>query len=160
MAATGLQQQPWLDDNGDAVANSLDGLLARSRGLKVAGGRAQVIDWVRVGSVVSGHAPIQAQVRDDGGASSVSVWVEVYPPDFVEPPPSVDGNTPNLNLPKATLTPMGTDVYSVTYAGFTRLGQYRLVTYAQDADGQQALPQSVHVCAGCVYLPLILREIP
>jgi len=155
--ATGLSQQPWLDDNGDAVADGRDGALARSRGLgSPFAGSPPAIDWVRMGPVSGGQATVVAQVRDDFGVAGV--WAVVYPPDFVEPEPTQDGTTPALNVPTTTLTLAGRDLYSTAYRGFTQTGQYRLVVYAEDADGNQAMPQSVGVCAGCVYLPLVVRS--
>jgi hypothetical protein len=154
--ATGLSQQPWLDDNGDAVADGRDGALARSRGLGAPfAGSPPAIDWVRVGTVSDGQATIRAQVRDDFGVAGV--WAEVYPPDFVEPEPTQDGTTPVLDVPTAALTLAATDLYSGAYDGFTRTGQYRLVAYARDGDGNLALPRSVGRCVGCVYLPLVLQ---
>jgi hypothetical protein len=85
------------------------------------------------------------------------VWAVVYPPAFVEPEPTQDGTTPALNVPTATLALAGPDLYSVAYSGFTQTGRYRLVVYAQDGDGNQALPQGLQVCVGCVYLPLVIR---
>jgi len=157
VGTTGLSQQPWLDDNGDAAADGRDGALARSRGLGGAfAGSPPAIDWVRVGVMSDGQAAVQAQVRDDYGVSGV--WAVVYPPGFVEPEPTQDGTTPVLNVPTATLTLAGVDLYGTVYQGFTQTGQYRLVMYAQDGDGNQALPQGVQICVGCVYLPLVVRN--
>lgn len=154
--ATGLSQHPWLDDNGDAVADGRDGALARGRGLGGAfAGSPPVIDWVTV-EAASGQATLQAQVRDDFGVSLV--WAEVYAPDFVEPEPSQDGTTPVLNIPTTTLMLAGSNLYGATYP-LTQTGSYRLVVYALDDEGNRALPQAMRVCAGCtfVYLPLVLR---
>jgi hypothetical protein len=156
---TGLSQVPWLDDNGDAVADAQDGALAQTRGLGGAfAGTPPVIDWVQVGEVQEGQAAIQAQVRDD--FSVTQVRLEVYPPDFVEPAPAPDETTPVITVPTATLTLASGDVFSTTYAGFTQTGQYRLVVYAQDDERNQALPQATQVGVGCVYvyLPLVLRQ--
>jgi hypothetical protein len=156
---TGLFQNPWLDDNGDAVADAQDGALAQTRGLGGAfAGTPPVIDWVRVGEVQDGQAEIQAQVRDDFNVTQVRM--DVYPPDFVEPPPSPDGTTPEITVPTATLTLASSDTFSAAYGDFTQTGYYRLVVYAQDDEHNQALPQTRQVCMGCVYtyLPLVLRE--
>ena len=157
--ATGLSQVPWLDDNGDAVADGRDGTLARGRGLGGAfAGSPPVIDWVQVGQITGGQAAIQAQVRDDFGVSSVRVVI--YPPGFVEPPPAQDGTTPVLNVPTKTLGLVSANLFGVTYTGFTQTGQYRLVVYAQDMDGNQALPVSVFANVGgscSVYLPLVIK---
>jgi hypothetical protein len=66
--ATGLSQQPWLDDNGDAVANSQDGAVARGRGVGSSfGDHAPTIDWLQVGNIAGGTGAVQAQIRDDFG---------------------------------------------------------------------------------------------
>lgn len=155
---TGLLQTPWLDDNGDAIADAQDGALAQTRGLGGAfAGTSPVIDWVTVGEIQNGQAAIQSQVRDDFNVTQVRV--DVYPPDFVEPPPSPDETTPEITVPTATLTLDSGDVFSTTYTGFTQTGQYRLVVYAQDDERNQALPQAVNICVNCthIYLPLVLR---
>jgi len=155
--ATGLSQQPWLDDNGDAVADGRDGALARSRGLSIPlAGRPPAIDWMRVGPVSGGQATIQAQVRDDFGVSGV--WVEVYAPGFEEPEPTVDGTMPVLDVPTRTLALVEGDLFGVTYDGFTQTGEYRLVVYAQDGDGNQALPQVAETWTWRVYLPLVIQS--
>jgi hypothetical protein len=156
--ATGLSQEPWLDDNGDAVADGKDGALARNRGLGLSfGSSPPIIDWITIGAVSNGAAQIQAQVRDDFAVQDAHI--EIYPPDFVEPAPTTDGTTPVLNVPTRTLTVAASDVYQVNYSDFTQDGMYRVVVYAEDDDGQQALPQSATVCLGCtqVYLPLVQR---
>jgi hypothetical protein len=153
--ATGLSQEPWLDDNGDVVADGQDGAVARGRGLGGAfAGSPPVIDWVRVGAVANGQATLQAQVRDDFGVDRA--WVVVYPPGFIEPPPTQDGTTPVLNVPTRTLTLTGSNLFSTSYNGFTQTGRYRLVVYAQDADGNQALPAMAFV-GHIVYLPLVVK---
>jgi hypothetical protein len=155
--ATGMSQSPWLDDDGDAQVDTYDGYLASGRGLGSAfAGTAPVIDWVMVGDVVSATATIEVKVRDDFGVSRV--WVMVYPPDFVEPPPGDDPTTPDLDIPTEDMTPAGGDEFDLVYSEFTQVGSYRLVVYAEDADGNQALPQSLTVLSGpAVYLPLIMR---
>jgi hypothetical protein len=156
--ATGLRQQPWLDDNGDAVANGQDGALARSRGLDASfGDHAPTIDWLLVGDIASGVGTVQAQVRDDFAVDKT--WLVVYPPNFVEPPVSADPTTPVLNVPTRTLTLAGGDLFTTSFNGFTQTGWYRLVVYAQDGEEHQALPQSIRLCVNCtyVYLPLIRK---
>lgn len=152
--ATGLSQQPWLDDNGDAVADGQDGMLARGRGLGGAfAGSPPVIDWAQVMPSPGGQSTIQALVRDDFGVRQVRV--EVYPPDFVEPPPSQDGTTPVLNVPRVTLVQSAGDLYGATYSGFTQTGSYRLVVYAVDDEGNQALPVVVRIGYEA-YLPVVM----
>lgn len=157
--ATGLSQQPWLDDNGDAVADAQDGILARGRGLGLSfGDRAPVIDWVQVGDITNDTGTLQAQIRDDFGVDRA--WVVVYPPGFIAPPPSSDPTTPVLNVPTRTLTLASTDLFTTSFNGFTQTGWYRIVAYAQDAEQHQAAPQSMRMCVGCstTFLPLVRKS--
>ena len=151
------EQTPWLDDNGDAVADGEDGQVAQGRGLgSFGGGSIPVVDWVAVGEVSEGGvATITAQVRDD--VAVVTATVEVYAPGL-EVPETGEGEMPELPVDRVGLQDDdGNDVYEGTYAGFTAEGVYRVVAYAWDNDGNLSLPQSVGMCVGCVYLPLILR---
>ncbi len=155
---TRLSQTPWLDDNGDAVADARDGALARRRGLGLPfAGSPPVFDWAQIDPVIGGRASIRAQVRDDFNVRSVRA--EIYAPNFEEPPPSSDGTTPQLNLPVVTLTPAGNDIYAADYGGFSRPGRYRVVFYADDGDGNQALPLAVSMTTNqgglVLYLPLV-----
>jgi hypothetical protein len=159
--ARGLMQTPWLDDNGDAVANEEDGDLARGRGLAgVFAGSEPVIDWLTVGEIgASGTATVAAQVRGDFKVTGVHV--EVYPPGYEEPEGG-PGETPVVGVPTTTLTLTGDDVYVATLTGLTAPGSYRVVGYAVDDEGNWALPRWI-VMEGQgeayqkVYLPLVLR---
>jgi hypothetical protein len=159
--ATGLPQQPWLDDTGDGVADGQDGRLARGRGLGlVQRSRPPIVDWVQVGQVQGGQGAITAQVRDDGTVGQVRM--EVYAPDFAPPPPTTDATTPEVQVPTTGLTRTGGDEFAGRYTAFTQSGTYRVVVYAEDGEGNQALPYVVHVEVGdrtdmAVYLPLITR---
>jgi len=151
------EQTPWLDDNGDAVADGSDGSVARGRGLAAfGGGSIPVVDWLKTGEVSeSGVASITAQVRDD--VAVLTVTVEVYPPG-IEVPDTDEGETPVLPIDRVVLTDTESHgVYEGTYAGFTEEGIYRLVAYAWDNDGNLSLPCEKTVGERKVYLPLILR---
>ncbi|MBN1580410.1 MAG: pre-peptidase C-terminal domain-containing protein [Anaerolineae bacterium] len=157
--ATGLWQEPWLDDNGNNTGNdSSDGDVARGRGLAAFfAERPPVIDTVSVPSVIPGPVgAIQAEVRDDIGVSRV--WAVLYPPSFEEPAPG--DITPELDLPEVTLTDGNSDgTYDATYSGFDERGSYQLVVYAEDGAGKQAIPQSATVRVGYeIYLPLVLNQ--
>lgn len=158
--ARDLMQEPWLDDNGDAVANDEDGSLARGRGLAgFFGGGEPVIDWFEVSDVSgSGDAVVRAQVRDDFGLSDV--YVEVYPPGY-EAPEAPAGETPVVDVPTTTLTLMADDVYEGELTGLTETGSYRVVGYAVDDEENWAVPQWTLVTVGQdeqVYLPLVIRS--
>jgi len=153
----GVTQVPWMDDNGDKVANDQDGLLASGRGLGASfAGSPPVIDWVVTGKISNQRVKITSQVRDDFGVQSA--WVVVYPPDFVEPIPGPDGTTPILNLTTIALSSTGTNQFTQTLTGFVQSGIYRLVIYAQDGDGEQAMPKMLMVKTGTsIYLPVVQR---
>jgi hypothetical protein len=161
--ATGLNQTPWLDDNGDGLPNSGDGALAYSRGLGIATvNRGPVIDSVQIINSHGSQATIQAQVRDDRGAERV--WAVIYPPGFTGPAPVQDETTPSVNVPSVNLVSAGGGRFSAVYSGFNQPGQYRLVIYAQDADGNQAFPMTTYLSPGNpvvpfpVFLPALLNK--
>jgi len=53
----------------------------------------------------------------------------------------------------------GDGTYTGTYGGFTEIGEYRVVVYARDSDGNQGLPRTTTVRTGwLIYLPLALSE--
>jgi len=152
------EQMPWLDDNGDAVADGRDGLIARGRGLASFGGGAiPVVDWLEVGEVrESGLATITAQVRDD--VAVMAVTVEVYPPGLTVPETG-EGETPVLPVERVVLQDGDHDgVYAGTHTGFTEEGVYRLVAYAWDNDGNLSLPRQTTTGERKVFLPLVMRN--
>lgn len=150
--ATGLSQEPWLDDNGDGVANNLDGTLARNRGLNSAyADSSPVIDWANVTFDQTGLGSLQAQVRDDFGIEQV--WVQVFEPDFVEPAPTEDGSIPLLNTPIVQLNNRGSQSYQQVFT-FNKIGTYRLVFYAKDTDGNFSIPYNLFILYGhSIFLP-------
>lgn len=154
--ATNLNQQPWVDDNGDGVANNQDGALARSRGLNGAfAGSAPVIDLANVTIDEKGTGKIIAQIRDDFGIDKV--WVQIFEPGFVEPPPTTDGSIPVLNTPILYLDPDTSETFQQSYS-FTKTGVYRLVVYATDFDSNSALPYTILMVNGNdVFLPMIVK---
>ena len=156
--ARGLMQTPWLDDNGDAVADGRDGALARGRGLAgVLGGSEPVIDWLAVEQVSeSGAATVRAQVRDDFNVEEV--YVEVYPPGYEEPEAG-PGETPELGVPTMTLALAGGNLYTATLTGLSTPGCYQVVGYGIDDEGNWAQPVVAATRSGrAVYLPLVVRS--
>jgi len=99
---------------------------------------------------------VRARVVDDIGVEFV--WALVYPPSFKEPP-TTDEETIQLTLDSFVLEDRdGDGEYEGSYAGFTEIGEYRIVVYAKDGDDNLALPQAVLVRTGWpVYLPLVMR---
>jgi len=161
--ATGLAQTPWLDDNGNGMANDgADGALARQRGLfSPYADRPPVIDEITATMIMTGDVDIAALVRDDTSVASVEAMV--YAPSFVEPPPG--DTTLDLGLPSVSLTDADGDLrFTGVFTGAVEAGLYRIVVYAEDSSGNQALPQQATVRAtGGVpsgeqmWLPLVVR---
>ncbi len=156
--ATGVNQTPLLDDNGDGVFNAGDGAVAQNRHIArffsavrptIAG-----VDVQRSGA----NGVLSAQVN--AGAEAVElVWAAVFPPSFEEP----TGVTLNLNVPVVRLEPVAGQAgrFRVDYPnGFLEEGDYRIVFYAQDRVGLNALPKregDAPIEDRNVYLPLIAR---
>jgi hypothetical protein len=152
--STGVNQTPWLDDNGDGVFNAGDGSVAQARVVTrfFSSIRPQItgvsLDQQGVNGILT------AQVNE--GAEEVAlVWAAVYPPSFVEP----SGVTLNLNVPTVRLEPdpdqEGRYIFAYTN-GFTEQGDYRLVFYAQDRLGIHAIPRREGELLP-IYLPSLAR---
>jgi ligand-binding sensor domain-containing protein len=155
--ATGLWQTPWLDDNGNATPNDpTDGQVAAGRGLvSFFGSRPPVVDAVTVTLTSETSGLIQAKVRDDYGVQSV--WAIVIRPSFQEPPPGQPFEWPDLDLPTLELLESG-GLYQRTYNSFGEVGLYRVLVYARDQDGNQAVPVAEQFRTGnTLYLPLIAK---
>ncbi len=156
--ATGVNQTPLLDDNGDGVFNAGDGAVAQNRHITrfFSAVRPTIVgvDVQRSGA----NGVLSAQV--DAGAEAVDlVWAAVFPPSFEEP----TGVTLNLNVPVVRLEPVAgqTGRFRVNYPnGFLEEGDYRIVFYAQDRVGLNALPKregDAPLDDRNLYLPLITR---
>jgi hypothetical protein len=157
--ATRMYQTPWIDDNGDAVADGWDGQLARRLGLANSPSEEEpVVLSTTVQFFGEATGVIAVLARDNTGVDRV--WAEIYPPSFVEPAPGRDFETPELDIPRVDLQdPDGDDVYSVIYTHFDESGLYRVVVYASDEAGYLAAPQGMGVRIGLtVYVPLVLRR--
>ncbi len=145
------QQRPWLDDNGDSVADKRDGGVAARRGLigPLAFGRPAV-DW-RTASV-SGTLAVAAT-----GASSVrQVLVEVVRPNTIQN--GSPGSVAVAQVDQVPMTPTTNDVWAGSYNGFTATGTYRLVAYAWDDNGIPSLPADMTLVVGMdhrVYMPVL-----
>jgi hypothetical protein len=137
--ATGVNQTPWLDDNGDGFYDSGDGDVAQGRIITrfFSSSRPQIANATlhREGA----NGTLSAQVI--AGAEEIDlVWAVVFPPGFVEP----DNVTLNLNVPTVRLEPVPNEPghYRFNYAnGFLEEGDYRIVYYAQDRLGIHAIPR-------------------
>lgn len=90
----------------------------------------------------------------DGAEQIELVWAAVYPPSFQEPADV----TINLNVPVVRLEPVSGQPgqFSINYTnGFQENGDYRIVFYAQDRVGVNAVPVSPG--GQQIFLPQIRR---
>ncbi|MEZ4732847.1 MAG: fibronectin type III domain-containing protein [Caldilineaceae bacterium] len=154
VAATGVEQVPWLDDNGDGLANGNDGTVAQNRVVTrfFSSIRPQITGATLERQGANGT--LTATIEEGAEAIDI-VWAAIYPPSFEEP----EGVTLNLNVPTVRLEPdpSAPGRYTFTYPnGFTEAGDYRVIFYAQDTEGIHATPRQPGA-GGSLYLPLINR---
>ncbi len=155
---TGVNQTPLLDDNGDGVFNAGDGAVAQSRAIaRFFSAARPTIEGVSV-QRNGANGVLRAQVA--AGADVVDlVWAAVFAPSFVEP----TGVTLNLNVPVVRLEPVAGQPgnFRVDYPnGFLEEGDYRIVFYAQDRSGLNAMPKregDAPIEERNLYLPLVSR---
>jgi len=144
-------QQPWLDANGNTVANEAeDRDLAQSvfvGCLTAVSGDAPILDGVFENLVlpqgVSSALLYAGGVTDDDGIARV--WAVIIPPDFVpEDPADIV-----LGLPTTELFPAGDNRYETLYDQFDMAGQYVVLIYARDRKGNTSVaePRTVTVSA-------------
>jgi hypothetical protein len=151
VALTGVSQTPWLDDNGDQRFDASDGALAANRYIASAFGALS--PEISSASVSKQAGTISAWVQP-GNEPLQLVWAAVYPPSFQEP----TFTTMELGVPLVRLErdPQREGHFSGTYGTFGEEGRYRVVIYAEDRAGNQALPKLVQIGQGSVYLPIII----
>lgn len=157
-------QNPWLDADGDGVANEFeDATLAAGRSFAYAGTLAgenwppHIFSAEPPISVANYSGILRADVRDDVKVDRV--WAVVYPPDYT-PPATVNELQPET-LSTFLLTPTGEgNIYAGRYDGFVQPGAYRIVIQAADNVGLVAAPRTVEVTigGGKVYLPMVGGE--
>lgn len=155
----GVDQTPWLDDDGNGLSNAADGSYAQDRYIATSFG--SFAPTILSASVTLDGADGSLAATVEIGAQEIkSVWAAVYAPSFQEPPPG----TPNLGVPVVLLQrdPVDDELYTASYpGGFAEQGDYRVVFYAQDQAGTYAPPVLVEPGGeNAVYLPLVLRSYP
>ncbi|MBX7233505.1 MAG: DNRLRE domain-containing protein [Caldilineales bacterium] len=155
IAATGNLQQPWMDDNGDGLSNTLDGSLAQGRYVTHFFGISPPRFVAATVRVVGGNGVLEARL-ESGSEPVELVWAAVYAPSFQEP----DNTTLDLGVPLVALSavPGQPDLYRATYnGGFIEPGAYRVVFYAQDRVESYAQPWLLISGGAQVFLPMALR---
>ncbi len=153
-------QDAWLDGDGDSVANQAsDTVVAEKRSFADKGTLGE--DWAPYifsvqppPPVINFSTVITADVRDD--KPGIQVKVVVYPPDYT--PHTTGQELQPETLVSFILSNTSGDLWSGPYGGFTQIGTYRLMIYADDKDGLAAVPVEVLVNTGSrVFLPLVAR---
>jgi hypothetical protein len=143
-----------MDDNGDGVSDSRDGVVAQNR--HVTSFFSSIRPTIRTVAVTRDGANGLLTAQIDEGAEAIGlVWATVFPPSFQEP----DGVTLNLNAPTVRLDadPATPGKFTFNYVnGFTEDGEYRVVFFAQDRLGINAVPRREGQ-AETLFLPLVTR---
>jgi len=161
--ATGLSQEPWLDDNGDGIYDeAIDGQEAQRRGFAYAGTLVDeewppfIVQATGPTTIQQGQGVIRANVLDD--VSVRRVWAAIYPPSYQPPSPPRE-DLVSETLPTIVLLDQGNGWYGAAYTGFNEIGVYRVVIYAEDNTLLGAQPVSIEVQTGWkVFLPVVLKD--
>jgi alpha-tubulin suppressor-like RCC1 family protein len=154
-------QQPWLDGDGNGhPEESSDGLIAAQRGFAFAGTLPNeqwppyIAQVQPPGNITNGRGQVRADVRDD--LKVTDVWAIIYPPSYVAP--TTGEALVQETLDTIKLLDQGNGWYGAAYPGFTEMGVYRIVVFAEDGQRMQAQPVAITVETGRqLFLPLITR---
>lgn len=149
----GVNQTPWLDDDGDGVYTLADGAAARQRFIaRYFTSPAPTIQSAAV--TRQGRAALLEASIAEGREAIQAVWAALYPPGFQEP----TGVAMDLHVPLVLLEPAPGKAGQYRYSnasGFPLGGTYRVVFYAQDRTGLHSMPATAY--AGQVFAPLVRR---
>ncbi len=137
-------QNPILDSNGNGIGNETADFAV----LDLIGG-----GFIGNGTIISGSRPIITSVfppttlangnetvltafgvTDSDGVARV--WATLIPPGYV--PGSADN--PVSELPTVNLDSQSGDDFSASFAGFSEIGTYQVVIYAEDGFGNVSVP--------------------
>jgi hypothetical protein len=143
-----LRQEAQLDDNGDGVANKLDGSIAASKYIGPA--FLTGADGPAIGSVIPditliGTNTLLLWAQDVVAVAGISnVWCVITPPDY-------DGQG---NLPQTNLTwNAGTSRYEALFTNFTQPGTYVCTFFAVDVNGVISAPRQMQVMTADAFEP-------
>ncbi|MEM7129656.1 MAG: right-handed parallel beta-helix repeat-containing protein [Chloroflexota bacterium] len=157
-------QDPWIDANGNGIPNEPDDGGEATSDHNPNTGNQPADTWapyiVRAEgplTIENGRGTLRAEVRDN--KSVAKVWAAVYGPSY-RSPESVEELVPE-DVPTATFSSQGSDIFSVDYSGFNEKGTYQIALYAEDNDGLKARLMVLEVQngerEGKIYMPLIRR---
>jgi hypothetical protein len=146
LASGDVKQTAQMDDNGDGLANKLDGAVAGTRYIGAAfrtGADVPVIGSVMSNSVVVVGNSLVLWARDVTDVDGISnVWCIITPPDYK----GVD-DLPKIDLAWNT----NTSRYEVLATNFTRPGKWVCTFFAQDNTGLWSSPMQSEVTVTDAY---------
>ncbi len=99
---------------------------------------------------------IRAKVLDNPQDGVRRVWAVIYPPSYQPPPPT--SGLIRETLPSINFVDQGNGWFEAAYGSFDERGAYRVMIYAEDGEGLEALPVAITAQMGeWMFLPVILR---
>jgi len=130
---------PKLEDNGDGIPTSADGLLASNTYLNgsLSWGVKPVVEDVVAVTELEGSSttPISARVTP-GDVGIERVWVQIISPNA-----DITGGAATISYPEAELTlNVETGNYEGTLIDLTQIGPYKVIVLARDVDQEVADP--------------------
>ncbi|MEM7124924.1 MAG: right-handed parallel beta-helix repeat-containing protein [Chloroflexota bacterium] len=155
-------QDPWIDANGNGIPNEeADGAEATSdydpntSNQPADTWAPYIVRAEGPDPIENGTGTIRAEVRDNN--SVAKVWAAVYGPSY-DAPESSEELVPE-DVPTATFSSQGSNIFSVEYNGFTEAGTYQVALYAEDNDGLKArlMVLEVRNGGGEIYLPVVTQ---
>ena len=137
---------PQLDDNGDGIAQSDDGLLAFNTYLigELTWGLKPEIAQIGLAQVIEegSSAPITVEVVK-GDVDVERVWVQVIPPYA-----DIGGGDQTIAYPEIDLTyNESTGNYESILTDLTRPGLYKIIALAEDVDHEVSDPGTAYISA-------------
>ncbi len=153
-------QIPWLDDNGDGIANEPDdGMEAARRGFSYPGTMPEqwppyIVEATTKLEDDGQRRTIRARVLDNVHVDDV--WALIYPPSYR--PPTIGEEWAQDTMTRVALYRPTGDWLNSDPQRFDEAGTYRIVIYAEDNENLQARPATITVQTGrAVYLPLMMQ---
>lgn len=154
-----LEQQPWLDGDGDGVINEPEDAFIAAQRILACAPVTPGTNWppyitdFKIVNRTGTYGDIRVKVEDD--QSVRGVWVVVYPPSYQVP----QSGDELIAEPQPFILPAeGNGWYSGKYPQFDEPGEYRLVVHAEDNEALRSRPQELVLKTGWeISMPVILR---
>ena len=142
-----MWQTPWLDADGNGVANEVEDALQASLRSFANPNRVAAADlWPPTVTTVRLVENILQATVNDNRTTPVRVWAQIYAPNYT---PTLTGSgfiAEDATEPQVTFVALeaaSNGQYAANVNGLQREGPYRFIIYAQDDDGLQARPVEV-----------------